>query len=358
MVDREHIRCGPAWKTVYQRFMHPTLFEVKGATIYPHGFGYLVAFLAAIGFLLSGCSGSETDTVDTAKVLPENLGAWVKEPNPVIYDRESIFDYINGAGEVYRSYAFDHVIVARYENSEGLSVTVELFDMGNSADAYGVYSYSLEREETGIGAAFERGGSILCFWQDRFYVCVAAEQQDPDPGPIIEEVARGVSQGLPEAGARPSLLDMLPTAGLRPLSERYFHLHQTLNYHYYLIRENVLNLSAETDAVLGRYQPGSTILLIIDYGDEGAASETLVSFRRFVAQDHVSAETQEPQEGETDRQTLSTKKWKYLSSAQRGRFLLVALNGEDEAAVETLLEAASRNIRETSNEGGSHGRED
>ena len=314
--------------------------------------------IVAIGFLLSGCSGSETHTVDTAKLLPENLGDWVKEPDPVIYNRESIFDYINGAGEVYRSYAFDNVIVARYENSEGLSVGVELFDMGNSADAYGVYSYALEREETGIGAAFERGGSVLCFWQDRFYVCVAAEQQDPDPGPIIEEVARGVSQGLPEAGARPSLLDMLPTEGLRPLSERYFHLHVTLNYHYYLIRENVLNLSAETNAVLGQYQPGSTILLIVDYGHEDAASETLVSFRRFVAQDHVSTETQEPQEGETDRQTLSTVKWKYLSSAQQGRFLLVALNGEDEAAVETLIEAASCNIPETISEGGSHGRED
>jgi hypothetical protein len=140
---------------------------------------------------------------------------------------------------------------------------------------------------------------------------------------------------------------MLPTEGLRPLSERYFHLHQTLNYHYYLIRENVLNLSAETDAVLGRYQPGSTILLIIDYGDEVAANETLVSFRHLVAQEHVSAEAPDAPEGETDRQTLSTENWQYLSSAQQGRFVLVALNGEDEATVEALIEAASRNLLDT-----------
>jgi hypothetical protein len=83
---------------------------------------------------------------------------------------------------------------------------------------------------------------------------------------------------------------MLPTEGLRPLSERYFHLHQTLNYHYYLARENVLNLSPETDAVLGRYQPGSMILLIIDYEDEGPAADALVSFGDLIAQNRVSGD--------------------------------------------------------------------
>lgn len=314
--------------------------------------------IAAVGLLLTGCAGSETHTVDTAILLPEDLGHWVKKPDPVIYDRENIFDYINGAGEVYRSYAFDHLTVARYENPDGLAVRVELFDMGNPADAYGVYSYALEEEESGIGSAFVRGGSVLCFWQDRFYVCVAAEQREPDPGPIIEELARGISRELPEAGARPPLVDLLPTEGLRPLSERYFHLHYTLNYHYDLARENVLNLSPATDAVLGRYGSASTILLIIDYGDEGAAGRTLASFRQFVARHPDPAEARETQADETDRQALSTETWKYVSSARQGRYLIVALNGEDEAAVEALIEAASANIREASNKGVDRGRDD
>jgi hypothetical protein len=301
---------------------------------------------AASGLLLSGCSGLEIGTVDTASLLPEQLGDWVQQPDPVTFDRETIFDHINGAGEVYRSYAFNKVIVARYQNPQGLAVTVELFDMGNPADAYGVYSYAREQEETGIGSAFERGGSILCFWQDQYYVCVAAEQREPDPAPIIEEVARRISKRLPAAGTRPALVDLLPAEGLRPLSERYFHLHLTLNYHYYLVRENVLNLSTETDAVLGRYQPGSTILLIIDYKDEHIASETLASFRQFANQHQVSSETLE---GEMDRQTVRTEKWKYLSSAQVGRFLVVFLNGEDQAAAEALIEAASANILQAGN---------
>jgi hypothetical protein len=318
----------------------PSIRRINGA----------VCTFAALGPLLLGCSASETENVDTAMLLPETIDGWVKEASQVTYDRETIFDYINGAGEVYRSYAFEDVIVARYESLEGLGVTVELFDMGNPADAYGVFSYAREQEVTGIGTAFERRGSILCFWQDRFYVCVAAEQRDPDPGPIIEEVARGVSQSLPAAGSRPSLVDMLPAEGLRPLSERFFHLHQTLNYHYYLIRENVLNLSAETDAVLGRYQPGSTILLIIDYRDEGAATEALVSFRNLSAQNRVSAETPGETQGvDSAERTLKTENWNFVSSIQQGRFVVVALNGEDEAAVEALIETASDNLREIGN---------
>ncbi len=306
--------------------------------------------VAALGSLLLGCGAPKTEPLDTAMLLPETLDDWVKEADPVIYDRETIFDYINGAGEVYRSYAFKDVVVARYGNSEGLAVAVELFDMGDPADAYGVFSYAREQEEMGIGAAYERRGSILCFWQDRFYVCVAAEQRDPDPGPIIEEVARGVSAGLPAAGSRPALVDMLPADGLRPLSERFFHVHQTLNYHYYLVRENVLNLSPETDAVLGRYQPGSAILLIVDYGEDGLATDALVSFRHLSAQNNVSAETSAAlSEVESDQQTLNTETWNFISSAQRGRFVVIALNGETGAAVEALVSSALGNLAEIGN---------
>ncbi|MCJ7628218.1 MAG: hypothetical protein MUO50_07495, partial [Longimicrobiales bacterium] len=87
-------------------------------------------------------------------LLPKTIGEWVKQDAPLTYDRETIFDYINGAGEVYRSYAFSHVLVDRYERSgaQDQGVTVELFDMGNPEDAFGVFSYAREQEEAGIGA--------------------------------------------------------------------------------------------------------------------------------------------------------------------------------------------------------------
>ncbi len=304
-------------------------------------------FLTILGTLLLGCGRPRPDDTDTAMLLPETIGDWVKDASPVTYDRETIFDYINGAGEVYRSYAFERVVVARYQSPEGLGIAVELFDMGKPDDAYGVFSYAREQEEAGIGSGFERRGSILCFWQDRYYVCAAAEHRDPDPGPLLEEMAKGVARHLPAAGERPALVDLLPVDGLIPLSERFFHNHQTLNYHYYLVRENVLNLSSGTDAVLGRYRPGSSILLIVEYGAEEAATEALASFRHFIAQNSVSANTVgEVPEGESDQETMNTEHWKYVSSTQKGRFVVCALNGDEAAQVEALMERASGTLVE------------
>jgi len=97
--------------------------------------------------LFSACGNPDARSSSTAMLLPENIGDWVKQDAPVTYDRETIFDYINGAGEVYRSFAFRDVLVQTYGTPEGRRVTVEVFDMGNPEDAFGVFSYAREDEE-------------------------------------------------------------------------------------------------------------------------------------------------------------------------------------------------------------------
>jgi len=265
-------------------------------------------------------------------LLPESISDWVRETPTITYDRETIFDYINGAGEVYRSYAFSQVIVARYQRPGVDAFNVELFDMGNAEDAYGVFSYAREQEEVGIGGGFERRGSVLCFWQDRYYVCVAAEQRADDTGDLLEEIARGVSAQLPPAGERPPLVSMLPSEGLIPHSDRFFHLHQTLNYNYYLVRDNVLNLTPDTDALLARYRPGSTYLVIIEYADEGAAGAALSSFREQILPDAGSAETVEREEG------------MFTTIAQQVRFVVVVLDAASESAADGLRQATLENL--------------
>jgi hypothetical protein len=224
--------------------------------------------------------------------------------------------------------------VDRYEKPDGVGVTVEVFDMGNAEDAFGVFSYAREHEEAGIGSAFERKGSVLCFWQDRFYVCLAAEQRDPDPGEDLTEVAQGISQQLPAAGTPPDLLLALPSEGRVPFSDRYFHTHQSLNYHYYLARENVLGLEPETDVVLARYQPGATYLLAVRYPNQRDASAAIATFREFLSPGSGAVET------------IATTGRKYVSSGHRDRYLVLVLDAVSRTAADELrsagLEALSR----------------
>lgn len=310
--------------------MPRSLFETGSRSL--RGNLWTSAFLAVLSVQLAGCAPTRSDGTDETMLLPETIGDWVKQEAPVSYDRETIFDYINGAGEVYRSYAFSHVLVDRYETPEGWGMTVEVFDMGTAEDAFGVFSYAREQEDGGIGAGFERKGSVLCFWQDRYYVCVAAEQRDPDPGPALERVARGVSGVLPPPGERPSLVSVLPSEGLVPFSDRFFHLHQSLNYHFYLVRENVLDLTPATDAVLARYRPGPAYLLVIEYTGEAEAGAALSSFKQAMM----------PDPGHADSWTMPDGT--ITSTAQRDRYLVLVLNGPSEPAAAELQNAALENL--------------
>jgi hypothetical protein len=264
-------------------------------------------------------------------LLPDRVSDWTRQESSVTYDRETIFDYIDGAGEVYRSYAFRDVAVAHYARSGSPGITVELFDMGTTEDAYGVFAHGREREEVGIGGGFERHGGVLCFWQARFYVCVAAEQPAAQTEAAVEEIARAVARNLPPPVTRPSMVDLLPPDGLVPFSDRFFHLHQSLNYHYYLQRENVLNLTTETDAVLARYAPGSTHLLIVRYESADAAADALSSFRAQYVRG-------------SDRQTVVTERGTYVSSNVHDRFVAVVLDADSETAADALLEVATERI--------------
>ncbi|MBT8398075.1 MAG: hypothetical protein HKO65_06220 [Gemmatimonadetes bacterium] len=300
---------------------------------------FLGLLCGALVPLVSGCGASDSDGGNVAMLLPETIGDWVKQPDPVIYDRETIFDYINGAGEVYRSYAFSQVLVERYETQAGLGVTVEVFDMGTSEDAFGVFSYAREDEESGIGSGFERKGSVLCFWQGRHYVCVAAEQRDENPGEVLGEVAAGISGALPQGGARPALMSALPEENRVPFSDRYFHTHQSLNYHRYLARENVLRLSPETDVALARYQPGSTYLLVAKYEDEGVASEALSSFGDHLIQVGFAA----PGAHEDGGEASSTDGEVWASASRHGRFVVAVLDADSEEAADRLrLDAVAK----------------
>jgi hypothetical protein len=268
-----------------------------------------LAVLVLSSAVLHGCGDRQPDRTAVIDLLPTQIDSWTRGDPAASYDRETIFEYINGAGEVYRSYAFDQVVVAVYNSAQGPEITVELFDMGNPADAYGVFSYAREQEETGIGGGYEQKGRVLCFWQDRYYTCIAAEERSDDSDRALLVFARAISERLPP-----------------PFSERFFHLHQSLNYHYYLARENILQLSDETDAVLARYTPGSTYLLLVRYGDENDAAAAASSFR----QSYV------PEAGES--QTVETENGAFLLYRHRDRFLVVVLDAESESAAIGLFQ--------------------
>ena len=268
-----------------------------------------------IAVVITACGGDRVDNNNNlAALLPETIDDWTRNDSVSSFDRESIFKYINGAGEVYNSYAFRQVVVARYSRNDASEILVELFDMGSDADAYGAFSYAREKEQSGIGGGFEQRGHVLCFWQNRFYCCVALESSGETSSGDLEAVARSVSEQLPASSERPTLVDVLPTNGLIPHSDRYFHLQAALNYNYYLARDNILQLSRSTNGVLARYEPGGTYLLIIEYASADEAATVVTSFRGNYLPDTGKAEIVQIENG------------KFVGSRVAGGFVAIVLD--------------------------------
>lgn len=304
---------------------------------------YLVCRLSVAVVVVSLVSCGKHDLKQEKEVMnqyvPGSYSGWKLSDSSVAYDRESIFDYINGAGEVYRSYSFQQVSVFHYQSDGHPDILAELFDMGSDGDAYGVFSYARENEQAGIGQAYEYRGGLLCFWQDRFYVCLSTPKLTTESKEALFSIARKIDSLLPTSGKKPDLVDMLPPQDLVLSGVRYFHTHPSLNYHYFLAEENLLNLSSRTHAVLGRYRPAEMQLLCVRYRTTGQADE---AYRSFVA-GYV------PELGPSGTALLEQGKW--VAADREGEYMIVVLDASTEADADKLMRTMKKRLSTVKSKG-------
>lgn len=211
---------------------------------------------------------------DLRKLVPENISGWKAVSEDQVFDPETIFNYINGAGEVYRSYNFRLLLARRFQQPEKPDLVVDLFDMGTSYEAFGVFTHDREGEKVEIGQMGVYKGGLLSFWKNRFFVSVYAEDETQETKEAMLELGRQIALRIETEGRLPDLLDFLPEARLDRETVRYFHTHHILNYHFFISDENILQLGPETEAVLAQYKYSGRLpvfLLVVRYADENQA---------------------------------------------------------------------------------------
>ncbi len=108
------------------------------------------------------------------------LKQFVQRGPTEVYNRDNIFDYMNGEAETYLPLGFSLLYTERYRKpGTGKLILVEIYDMGSSNGARGVFdAYSRKggRRVEGIGSAAWTDNLLILFWRDRYFFRVA-----PDP---------------------------------------------------------------------------------------------------------------------------------------------------------------------------------
>jgi len=268
--------------------------------------------------------------------LPVEVAGWKWDGKESSYNSRTVFDYINGAAELYLAYGFQGLKVRRFAKAGSPPINLEVYEMASPEDAYGVFSFEHQDDPAGIGQGSEFGGGLLRFWKGQYFASVYAEGEGEGVEAAILGIGRAAAEAIPVTGSEPRLIQLLPGKefGLVDKSTRYLKSHVLLNQRFFISHQNLLNLSRETEAVLAVYVRGrqKTQLLLIRYADAAKAGSALKNFKKAYM----------PEAGDRDRVKTEDKKWAF--ARQQKEYLLLVFSAPAEADAESLLKASEEKI--------------
>ena len=267
---------------------------------------------AAIVIMISLWEGIRAEMTEKTVNLPNTIGAWTRPDSARIIDSSNIFDYMNGAGELYLAYGFDRLEVYEYTaNDQRGDILVEVYVMKTSNDAFGLLSMDWSGEPVVIHplSAIQAkpavapptralyGGGLLRLWADTIYARVMAYRETPESNKAVLSLGRKITANR-KISAEPAILNILvPTMDsdwkLRTDRIGYFRSHLVLNSLYYLSHQNILNLDHSTEALTAVYEKTSGAgtaksvrLLYVKYATPKKAQKALNDFHSAYLHEH------------------------------------------------------------------------
>jgi hypothetical protein len=148
---------------------------------------------------------------------------WTLVDQEYRYDRDNLWEYINGAAELFLTYNFRELIVADFEQGDG-AISVSVYDMGRPLDAFGVFESEKPAKaevlkDIGSAAVLQAPYQGLML-KDRFYVKIEAGGGDVS-AEALKSALTDVAAGLPGDNGLPAQLAALPEKGRVPGSVAY-----------------------------------------------------------------------------------------------------------------------------------------
>ncbi|MGE5235802.1 MAG: DUF6599 family protein [Acidobacteriota bacterium] len=291
--------------------------------------------------------------------LPPSVSAWTRTGGSRRIEAATIFDYMDGAGELYLAYRFDHLDVLEYTAGEGDDILVELYWLTDPDDAFGLLSTDWGGEVVTLGAppdakpaprteAWPRalyGAGLLRVWAGNLYARVMATRESEAARSAVLTLGQRIVAGQPALPA-PHLVAALPpaigAAGLHRPSVSFLRSHLVLNSAYFLGQGNLLDLGRDTEAVIARYDgnrgnagPEHMRLVLVRYPDRRRAAGADRHFRQAYLPEARAETARNPA-------ALARIEDGWAGTQVRGSCLAIALECPDRGAAVAVIEAGLR----------------
>ena len=154
--------------------------------------------------------------------FPEMAG-WKQSGEILTFIPKNLYEYINGAADLYFAYDFQELKVAEYQNEKKASVTVDVYRHKPPLHAFGIYSQERLSEanflDIGIQGYYEKG--FLNFLTGPYYVKLSAINTGPEDREVLVAFAKKMAENLGTKGSFPSILSSFPAEGKQKHSEKF-----------------------------------------------------------------------------------------------------------------------------------------
>jgi hypothetical protein len=269
-----------------------------------------VFFLLTITLIVAVSDGAAGRMKVHKPNLPKNIGVWTRADSPRVINSNNIFEYMNGAGELYLAYRFDHLEVYEYKADDEKSILVEIYYMETSDDAFGLLSLDWGGENISFFDSPAKtsnqsltsstralyGAGLLRIWSDNLYSRIMAFRETPASRQAVLTLGETIAANRKNP-PKPELLNILALdigAGWKLRNDRigYFRSHLVLNSLYYLSHQNILNLDLSTEGVSAPYEgidgkdQKRVQVIFVRYRDSGLAQQALHQFHKAYLPEH------------------------------------------------------------------------
>jgi len=176
--------------------------------------------IAGIIAVLITCCGNVV-----SREIPKypKIGEWQPQKNVQVYTPDNLFDYINGASELYLSYQFQQLDVIYYKNRKKQEIVVEVYQHQSPLYAFGIYSQecSPESDYLSFGTESYIDGSNLFILAGNNYIKIYSYDLGDSATSQLTQFGQAFISFLKVASPLPKLIAAFPTEYLQPKSEQF-----------------------------------------------------------------------------------------------------------------------------------------
>jgi hypothetical protein len=182
---------------------------------------WIVLFIL-VGIFAWSETSSEAAPLESLAIKKNLPEGWTLIPGPQTYNKKTLFGHVNGQAELFLKYGFQKSVFAIYQSKKSREdqIEVDVYDMGNVVQAFGVFSrFRNEDRPGGFGSDSFLDDHSALFYKGRYFVMFYAVESNPA---ILRQFATLISLKISDPSSPPKEVSYFPKKGLKPGSIQYF----------------------------------------------------------------------------------------------------------------------------------------